>query len=477
MAIAAAALPPGAGIAAEPHMAQAKADSAEDMGKSISPLMTKLSTYMSEARTRVLPGEVVENIKLHVLDTLGAIISGTEMPTGPVALKYARTFAGKGDATVIASKFLCSPLDAALINGTLAHADETDDVHETGSHLGSAVLPATLAVGEQFGIDGTHFIRAVSLGYDLIPRMLAAFGGTAVLRSASFVTVFGAAAAAGCAANLNEEQMRWVIDYTTQQASGIHTWLRDIDHIEKGFCLGGMPARDGATAALLVRSGWTGIADALSGTYNLFESYQPNKPEEVINKLGEVYGVMGTSIKKWSVGHPMQAPLDAMYYLMQEHPFQPHQVKQVVVRSTRTDVVNNRDMPDICLQHMFAVMMMDKTATFHSAHDKPRMKDPDILQLRAKVQLIEDEEFKRRGLRQGAVVEVTLNDGTQFTKRAEAVRGSPKNPMTSDEISGKARELIAPVLGASTATKLIEKVLKLENAKDIRELRPLLQKA
>jgi 2-methylcitrate dehydratase PrpD len=238
-----------------------------------------------------------------------------------------------------------------------------------------------------------------------------------------------------------------------------------------------MPARNGATAALLVKSGWTCIADALSGKFNLFESYPPNKPEEAVNKLGEEYGVMGMYIKKWTVGHPMQAPLDAMYYLLQEHPFQPDQVEHVLVRMARAYVTNNRDMPDISLQHMLAVMIIDKNATFHSAHDKPRMKDPVVLGLRATVELMEDEDFKRRGIRQGAVVEVTLKDGTKLSKRAEAVRGSPKNPMTTEEVCAKARMLITPVLGPSTATKLIDKVLKLENAKDIRELRPLLQKA
>ena len=471
LAIAAASFPPGTGFAAEPAAADVTSDS-------VSPLMTSLSTYMSEARSRALPTEVVQTLKLHVLDTFSAIISGTELAAGPVALKFARAYGGKPIATVIASNILCGPMEAALINGTLAHADETDDVHVLGSHPGSAVVPATFAVGEQFGIDGTHFLRAVSLGYDVIPRMIVAFGGYSGMKSQAFAAVFGAAAGAGCAACLNEEQMRFVIAYTSQQAAGISV-LRDIDHIEKGFANGGEPARNGVTSALLVRAGWTGIADSLSGSDGLFAAYAAVKPEALINKLGEDYGVMGTSIKKWPVGNPMQAPLGAMYDLLQEHPFELNQVQQVVVRmlGAANDVVSNRNMPDISLQHMLAVMMIDKTITFRSAHDKARMQDPAVLALRAKVRLVDDEDFKRRGLRWAAVVEVTLADGTQFSKRNEAVRGSPQNPMTSEEIITKSRELITPVLGAPAASGLIEKVLKLESTKDIRELRPLLQKA
>jgi 2-methylcitrate dehydratase PrpD len=138
--------------------------------------------------------------------------------------------------------------------------------------------------------------------------------------------------------------------------------------------------------------------------------------------------------------------------------------------------VNNREMPDICLQHMIAVMMIDKTASFKAAHDKPRMQDPATLRERAKVQLISDEELERLIPKRVAIVEVTLNDGTKLTERVESVRGTPENPMTRDEVVAKCRDLMAPVLGAASATSLIEKVLSLENVKSIRELRPLLQR-
>jgi 2-methylcitrate dehydratase PrpD len=68
-----------------------------------------------------------------------------------------------------------------------------------------------------------------------------------------------------------------------------------------------------------------------------------------------------------------------------------------------------------------------------------------------------------------------LNDGTKLTERVEHVRGTPENPMTRDEVVAKARELMAPVLGAATCSNLIDRVLAIENVKDIRELRPLLR--
>jgi 2-methylcitrate dehydratase PrpD len=126
---------------------------------------------------------------------------------------------------------------------------------------------------------------------------------------------------------------------------------------------------------------------------------------------------------------------------------------------------------------MIAVMMIDKTASFKAAHDKPRMQDPEVLRQRAKVQLIGDEELEKLIPKRVAIVEITLNDGTILTERVESVRGTPENPMSREEIVAKSRDLMEPALGAAQTKSLIEKVLVLENVKSIRELRPLLQKA
>ncbi len=132
-------------------------------------------------------------------------------------------------------------------------------------------------------------------------------------------------------------------------------------------------------------------------------------------------------------------------------------------------------MPDICLQHMAAIMLIDKTATFKAAHDKPRMTDPAVLRLRAKVQLIGDAELERALPRREAIVEITLADGTRLTEHVVAVHGTPANPMSREEVVSKARDLMAPVLGAAHAASLIEKILGIENVKSVRELRPFLQ--
>ena len=450
------------------------------------PVMRELSEYMSAAASRALPDDVIENAKHHILDTLAAMVSGSELPPGLAALRYAAARGFKGAATIVGSILTAGPAEAALTNGVLAHSNETDDSHgPSRSHPGCAVMAAALAAGEQFGIDGARLLRAVTLGYDVGTRVSMAMGGVAFSNeshksSHAIVGVFGAAAAAACAAGLDAQQMRWVLDYTAQQSSGIAAWQRDTDHIEKAFVFGGMPARNGVTSALLVQSGWNGVDDVFSGADNFFLAYAPAAdPALLVEKLGERYEIARTDIKKWSVGSPIQGVLDAIENIRARRPFGPDQVQRVVVRlaPATAAVVDNRDIPDICLQQMVAVMLLDKTVSFKAAHDKPRMQDAATLRQRAKVQLVQDDALARLLPVRVAIVELTLSDGKVVSERVEAVRGTPRNPMSRAEVIEKCKGLMVPVLGAENTLRLTEAVFSLEALADIRTLRPFLQRS
>jgi 2-methylcitrate dehydratase PrpD len=105
------------------------------------------------------------------------------------------------------------------------------------------------------------------------------------------------------------------------------------------------------------------------------------------------------------------------------------------------------------------------------------MKDPAVLAVRAKVQLVPSEELEKMEPARQAIVEITLNDGKVLSERVNDVRGTVDNPMTREEVAQKCRDLVEPVLGKANCTTLIDKVFGIENVKDIRELRSVLQKS
>ena len=133
-------------------------------------------------------------------------------------------------------------------------------------------------------------------------------------------------------------------------------------------------------------------------------------------------------------------------------------------------MVDDRHMPDICIQHMVAIMLLDGTVSFASSHDEERMADPAVTALRQRIDLVGAPDRERRT----AVVEVALRDGGRLSESQTAVRGTPDNPMTNREVEAKAHDLIAPITGEKNSRDLIDMIGDIENVEDARVLRPLL---
>jgi 2-methylcitrate dehydratase PrpD len=105
------------------------------------------------------------------------------------------------------------------------------------------------------------------------------------------------------------------------------------------------------------------------------------------------------------------------------------------------------------------------------------MQEPAVLRQRGKVRLAGDEALARLLPVRVAVVELTLSDGAYLTERVEAVRGTPRNPMTRIEIIEKCRGLVAPVIGTDKFNHLSEAIFALDSLADVRTLRPFLQRS
>jgi 2-methylcitrate dehydratase PrpD len=454
----------------------------------VSPLMKTLATYMAGAAKKPLPKHVAEKTKHHLLDTIAAMVSGSRLLPGTKAIAYAKTLGGAPQALVIGSKIVTNAEQAAHINGMLAHADETDDSHAASlSHPGCAIVPAALAMGEREKSGGTQLLRAVALGYDLCARLNLSLHPYDFRQAGhsthSFGPSFGAAAAASLLAGLNYDGMRHALSYTAQQCSGISCWMRDEEHIEKAFDFGGMPARNGTAAASMVASGFTAVEDVFSGERNFFIAYDETRrigkapqPQRLIKDLGKVYEIMNTNIKRWSVGSPIQAPLDGLLELIREHGIKAADVDKLTIRVAHqaANTTDNRNMPDICMQHMCAVMLIDGIVTFKSSHDEKRMYDKRVLDLRKRITLYGDDALTAALPSRQGIVELKLKNGKTLRNHVKAVLGTAQNPMTRAQVDEKCYHLMAPILGASRSRKLCDAVWSIEKVGNISKLRSLL---
>jgi 2-methylcitrate dehydratase PrpD len=442
----------------------------------------KLARYMVSARDNELPPAVVQAAKHRILDTLAAILSGARLKPGEMAIRYVQTQGGAAEASIPTTNIRTSAINAALAAGMFAHADETDDFEPvTKAHPGCAVVPAALAVAEREDRSGGDLIRAVTLGYDLCCRLLMALGPDhvrATHRSAEGMSsTFGAVGAAASLAKLDERAMRYALSYAAQQVSGIWSWERDTEHVEKAFDFAGMGARNGVTAALMAQAGFTGVPNVLDGEHNALQalSREP-KPEEMVAGLGSRFFVTETAIKVFSVGYPIQAPLDAFITLQRAHGLKVDNVERIAARLPEDGarIVDNRAMPDVNLQYAIAVALIDGTLSFDASHSYERMQDPQVQIVKQRVQLVADRALMDPDAPRSGRVDVTLRDGrtvSQFTRHAP---GTKENPLDTAGVNAKARGLMTPVLGVSRTNAVIDRTNSLEQLRSIRELTKLL---
>jgi len=437
---------------------------------------------MVEARERDLAPDVAREARHRILDTLAAMVSGAHLKPGEMAIRYARAQGGVEEATVVTTDIRTTAVNAALANAMFAHADETDDFHPaTKAHPGCAVVPAALAMAEREGSSGPELLRAVTLGYDLCCRFLLALGADLVRathRSAEGTSsTLGSVGAAASLARLDERGMRHALSYAAQQVSGLWSWVRDAEHVEKAFDFSGMGARNGVTAAIMAKMGFSGVWDVFDGEHNAFValSTEPH-PEEMVAGLGSRFFVTETAIKPYSVGYPIQAPLDAFLRLHREHQLSVNNVERIVVRlpADGARVVNDRAMPDVNCQHIIAVALVDGTVSFEDSHSYERMKDPAVRAAKERVQLIADQALVDPAAPRSGNVEVILKDGRSVRHFTRHAPGTMENPMDTGSVNAKARLLMAPVLGAEQAEGVIRRVNALEELADARELRRFL---
>jgi 2-methylcitrate dehydratase PrpD len=309
----------------------------------------------------------------------------------------------------------------------------------------------------------------MALGPDLVRGAHRSAEGTA--------STFGALGGAASLARLDEMGMRFAISYSAQQVSGLWSWVKDTDHVEKAFDFAGMGARNGVTAVSMVQAGLTGVTDVLDGTHNLFIALSTNpKPEEMLEGLGNRFYVTETAIKTFSVGYPIQSPLDALLTLRKKYDLKPENVRNILVKipTDAVGIVGESAMPDVNCQHLVAMALVKGAVSFVDSHDPALMRDAKILEQRAKVQVTADPALMDPAAPRGAIVEVTMTDGRKVDHFTKFPPGTKENPLTTEAVSAKARDLMAPVLGAEKAERLIELINRLETVNDIRQLRPLM---
>jgi 2-methylcitrate dehydratase PrpD len=443
-------------------------------------LTEQLSEYIVAASAEQLPALVVERAKTHILDAIGAIVSGSLLKPGRLIIDFVRAQGGAPEASVIATNLKTNAVHAALANGVLAHADETDDTHfSTVTHPGSVIVPTAVAIGEKERLAGKDLLAAVVLGYDVMCRVSKALDRRWMqercMHAGSICSGFGSAATAARLLRLPAKQARYALAFAGTQASGLTTWRDDPEHIDKALCHSGIPARNGVSAALWAQGGMTATEDIFEGPENVVYAFaEKANPAELTRELGSRYEILDAGIKVFPAGQPMQATLTGYFRLVKEHNLKGREdIQKIIVRlpESQSRTINDRHMPDINCQYLLAVAMLDGKIDFQNSHDFERMHDSRVVELKKRVEIVADAELTKihPAIRAG-IVEITTTDGRQCNIRVDRVPGAPYNPLSAAEVEEKFLSLTVPVLEEEKSRAVVKKVRNLEDLSDASEL-------
>lgn len=341
----------------------------------------------------------------YALDTLAVTLSGMVAPSSAPVIRAITAAAGRPEATILGIGKATSAWDAALVNGTMAHALELDDDHRIAVlHPGAVIVPAAFAAAEAAGASGAVFLRALLMGYEVTCRLGEVFRGSQFyhgVHPTALCGVFGAALAAGIAMGLERDALVRALGIAGTQASGLTEWRSDGSWIKRLHP--GRAAQSGVLAARLAREGFTGPATIFEGPGGFFRAFsygEATDTEAMTRRLGDEFRALGTAIKPYPCCRFAHGAIDLALEAAQSG-IQASAIESVSVRLYRTDVLSYHARPINPVDAQFNVPYVVATALTRGRvaladFTERAIADPGILALCERIAVAEDEGYTRQ---------------------------------------------------------------------------------
>ena len=456
------------------------------------PYTQGIAAFVSGLRFERIPREVIERIKLLILDSLGCAMYGVDLEWSRILMNTLRQIDNSTACSVWGSSLRLSAPHATLVNGTLVQGFELDDVHRVGiMHVGSVSLPPLFAVAEiRKGLSGHDFLTAAVAAYEVGPRVGICMGQEHIgqgWHQGATVGVFSAAAGAAAALRLSQEQAVHALGIAGTQSAGL--MAAQYGSMVKRMH-SGRSAQSGLYAALLAEAGFTGIVNVFESEYGGFcttfsRSQDRFNLEALTSGLGERFETMMISLKFYSCVGSNHTTLDAIREIQARRPFSAEEIDQIVVHASQVtaDHVGWKYRPEgvtaaqLNLPFCVATLLLEGDVFVDQFYEAV-VASPARMALAEKVKVVADPEITARGskFRHLVRVEIFLRDGTVLEQTVEAPRGSERRFATEDQVVGKFQKLAASVLPANQVASIQDAVLHLEKLPEVATLARLLAK-
>jgi len=456
------------------------------------PYTQGMAAFVSSLRYDRIPKEVIDRIKLLMLDSFGCALYGADLEWSRILMRTLQQLDVSKSCGVWGTSLRLSAPHAALVNGTQVHGFELDDIHRLGTmHVGAVTLPSLVAVAEtKPGMSGRDFLTAAVAGYETGPRVGRCMGAEHLgqgWHAAGTVGVFSPAAAAASALRLSKDQTVHALGIAGTQAAGLMAAQYGSMVLRMHT---GRAAQSGLYGGLLAANGFTGITNVFESDYGGFcttfsRSHDRFNLAELTSGLGSRFETMQVSLKFYSCVSSNHTTLDAIRTMQSRRPFSAGDVDHIVVHGSQVTVdhVGWKYRPDgisaaqLNLPFCVATLLLEGDV-FVDQFDTAKIADPVRIALADKVRVVVDPGITARGsvFRQMVNVEVSLKDGTVLKETVEAPRGSEQRFASDVDVVEKFEKLARHVIPARQVAAIRDAVLNLETLPDSNKLAQLLAK-
>jgi 2-methylcitrate dehydratase PrpD len=433
-----------------------------------------LAQFVAQTRFSDLPRRLVDNLKIALLDTVGAAFVGSVQPWAQRIVAVAQALGGKPEATVISQGWRTDVSRAAFANGVLIGAFECEPL--TGSHASGTVLPAALAVCERERLDGAAFLTALAVGFEVSARIARTAVGLETVRgfhNPGTQGPFGAAAAVGKLYGFDEDRVLDALGIAGSSSAGLLEFAWSGGDTKRLHL--GRAGSLGLESALLAGAGVRGPAAVLEGRHGYFNAFStPPRLETLIEGLGKEWAIEPPSLKSYATHVTHQAVVAAIQELKRAHPLDPRAITRVVIRGAPRimEERHTERAPRDVLGGQYSLPFTTAVALTRDmanplVYDAGAVADPLVRDLARRIELVPLEEARHEA--PGVwPAEIHIDEANRHhTLRTQPHKGSPSNPFTWDDACEKFRRYTAAILEPKRATAIVEAVSRCEQAADV----------
>jgi 2-methylcitrate dehydratase PrpD len=440
----------------------------------------RLAGYARSTGFARLPLEVVDRAKRVIADEVGCMVLGSTMPPGQRVRSFVAAIGGIPQSVVIGGGVRVPAGYAALANGTSSHCDELDGVHISQGHPAGTSVAGALAMCEALSLDGRELINAVVLSFDVGCRMLMAMGGGHAVRREHHVHgsplyALGVASAAGRLLGLDQLPMQHAMALAALNIAVPASFYDERNHMSKAMNQG-QAAYAGITGAMLAWHGFEGHDAIIEAKDGIVDGWRTGRTDvdAITAGLGERYSIMDAGFKYYSAGYPINSPLAGALDLLKEHDLDVSDVVRVRVgmAPASADVVDNRDMPSICLQDMLSLGMVLGRLHYEDAHDEGNLRRADVRRLRGVIEIVRDPTLAEDAAqRRVSWVEISTASGQTYRGPQRIAPGHWElGGMPWGDLEEKFTSLVAPRLGPVASSRIFSFIRDLEAREDLGKL-------